>query len=479
MSIFLRRMLAFLVLLAACLTIGSDRIVTAKENKRPEVAANSAVVMPFQNCSDLVTSNCIVSVKYNDTDISFAGNVQTDPSLNCDEPYLKQSATKSTWCYQDSVPAYTADPEQLTKVPQRTLRVLIAKSPEAFGQAIPGGPSFKFFRYTAHFDPVIVNPGQGANGERMVSRTESLLEDSWTVKINFGPVPPPNFYAQAGIDSYVISYDLLGNTIIELKIRPLTLTYPGDEQRCKALKGGNDVTTIGLTTFTSTALEGDTMRKLFRFTNGFSVASNSTCTTAGFRIAEDGEIQTAVEANHLKADGSLYEGYFSAVVSPLALQGFNVSPDLVTRGGLKIMRTENGKTFQLRSTSEIQPDGSVRITATGFHYSGGTISITKNKKMAQPAGKTTVTSAVKAFKAGTVTRIKVNAKKATGRVHLSILGPKGLKWSMGSGNLENGVANVDVVVPRSIPKGKTSLYIWYEGSRSVRPATKILNVVVR
>ena len=99
--------------------------------------------------------------------------------------------------------------------------------------------------------------------------------------------------------------------------------------------------------------------------------------------------------------------------------------------------------------------------------------------MAQPAGKTTVTSAVKAFKAGTVTRIKVNAKKATGRVHLSILGPKGLKWSMGSGNLENGVANVDVVVPRSIPKGKTSLYIWYEGSRSVRPATKILNVVVR
>jgi hypothetical protein len=34
-------------------------------------------------------------------------------------------------------------------------------------------------------------------------------------------------------------------------------------------------------------------------------------------------------------------------------------------------------------------------------------------------------------------------------------------------------------VPSPIPKGKTSLFVWYEGSRSISPVTKVLSVVVR
>jgi len=99
--------------------------------------------------------------------------------------------------------------------------------------------------------------------------------------------------------------------------------------------------------------------------------------------------------------------------------------------------------------------------------------------LALPVGKTTITSAIKTIKRGTATRVTINAKKATGRVHISILGPKGLKWNLGSGNLEKGMTNIDVVVPDSIPKGKASLFIWYEGSRAQRPVTKVLSVVIR
>jgi hypothetical protein len=45
--------------------------------------------------------------------------------------------------------------------------------------------------------------------------------------------------------------------------------------------------------------------------------------------------------------------------------------------------------------------------------------------------------------------------------------------------LEKGMANIDVVVPSPIPKGKTSLSIWYEGSRTQSPVTKVLSVVIR
>ena len=290
-------------------------------------------------------------------------------------------------------------------------------------------------------------------------------------------MPPPNFWAIAGIDSYVISYDALGNTVVELKIRPLLLTRPGDD--CTAIQGATDSTTIGNAYFQSTLVSADSMRKVFNFTNGFSVGTNSVCRSGDFWIGEDGAMNLGVEANHLRADGSLNEGYFSTVVSPSALQGFNVSPDLVLRGGLKVIREENGKLSELASTTEIQTDGSVRITATGFHYSGGTITVMRNKKLPLPAGKTTITSTIKTIKSGATTRIKIGAKKATGRVHVSILGPKGLKWSLGSGKLENGVANIDFVVPSSISKGKTSLFIWYEGSRTQRPITKVLSVVIR
>jgi hypothetical protein len=221
------------------------------------------------------------------------------------------------------------------------------------------------------------------------------------------------------------------------------------------------------------------MRKVFKFTNGFAVGTNSVCETGNFRISEDGAIQIGVAANHLRADGSLYEGYFSAVVSPVALQGFNVSPELVLRGGLRVIRAVNGKTSDLASTSEIQPDGSIRITATGFHYSSGTITVRKNNKLSLPPGKTTISSSVKTVKSGKVSRIKANIKKATGRVHVFISDAKGQKWSLGSGQIANGSVNVDVVVPRKFPKGKTSLILWYEGSRSVRPVTKVHSVIVR
>jgi hypothetical protein len=479
MQIFLRRFIAPIILLSTCLTNGSTSTSIAHAKNEVAGVAGSAPVVPFQNCSDSVTSNCIVSVKFKDVDISFAGNVSTSQSESkCDGKSYATPPAPAIFCYQDSVPAYAAEPLLINAwSPRRGFKFLIAQSPALKRTEIQGGPSYDHRYYIAHFQPVLPTGAKSTQGDLVVSTTDFSPEDSWTVKINFGPVPPPNFWAIAGIDSYVISYDALGNTVVELKIRPLLLTRPGDD--CTAIQGATDSTTIGNAYFQSTLVSADSMRKVFKFTNGFSVGTNSVCRSGDFWIGEDGAMNLGVEANHLRADGSLNEGYFSTVVSPSALQGFNVSPDLVLRGGLKVIREENGKLSELASTTEIQTDGSVRITATGFHYSGGTITVMRNKKLPLPAGKTTITSTIKTIKSGATTRIKIGAKKATGRVHVSILGPKGLKWSLGSGKLENGVANIDFVVPSSISKGKTSLFIWYEGSRTQRPITKVLSVVIR
>ena len=482
MQIFLRRFIAPIILLSTCLTNGSTSTSIAHAKNEVAGVAGSAPVVPFQNCSDSVTSNCIVSVKYKDVDISFAGNVSTSQSESkCDGKSYATPPAPAIFCYQDSVPAYAAEPLLINAwSPRRGFKFLIAQSPALKRTEIQGGPSYDHRYYIAHFQPVLPTGAKSTIGDLVVSTTDFSPEDSWTVKINFGPVPPPNFWAIAGIDSYVISYDALGNTVVELKIRPLLLTTAvSDENSCGGYQSSADNIKIGLTYFTSALVQADTMRKVFKLVNGFSVATNSVCRTGDFWIGGDGSINLGVEAPHLRADGSLNEGYFSTVVSPSALQGFNVSPDLVLRGGLKVIREENGKLSELASTTEIQTDGSVRITATGFHYSGGTITVMRNKKLPLPAGKTTITSTIKTIKSGATTRIKIGAKKATGRVHVSILGPKGLKWSLGSGKLENGVANIDVVVPSSISKGKASLFIWYEGSRTQRPITKVLSVVIR
>ena len=482
MQVFSRRLIGSIFILSACLITGISGISVARANNEKVTAANSTPVVPFQSCGDSVTSNCIVSVKYNDTDIAFVGYASTSQSAEkCDGTNFGPQPIPSAWCYQDSAPTYAADPVQFSRArsPRSGLKILIAKSPDTNRAEIPGGPSFTIFTYMTLFQPVFPTGPQTADGKLVVGSAASLPEDSWTVKINFGPVPPPNFYAQAGIDSYIISYDVLGNTIVELKIRPLLLTHPGNGSDCKATQGANDNTMIGLTFFKSTLPEGDSKHKVFRFTNGFSVGTNSICALGDFRIGEDGAIQIGVDANHLKADGSLYEGYFSAVVSPFALQGFNVSPDLVLHGGLKVTRAENGKTSELASTSKIQPDGSVRITATGFHYSGGTISVKRNAKVPLPGRKTTITASIKTIKIGSVTHIKAKVKKATGRLHVFISGSKGQKWSLGSGQISDGLANLDVIVPRVFPKGKTSLFLWYEGSSSLQPVTKVLSVLIR
>jgi len=482
MQVFSRRLIGSIFILSACLTSGITGISVARANNEKVTAANSTPVVPFQSCGDSVTSNCIVSVKYNDTDITFVGYASTSQSAEkCDGTNFGPQPIPSAWCYRDSAPTYAADPVQFSRArsPRSGLKILIAKSPDTNRAEIPGGPSFTIFNYMTLFQPVFPTGPQATDGKLIVSSAQSLPEDSWTAKINFGPVPPPNFYAQAGVDSYIISYDLLGNTIVELKIHPLSLTHPGNGSDCKATQGANDNTMIGLTYFKSTLPEVDSMRKIFRFTNGFAVGTNSICATGDFRIADDGAIQIGVDANHLKADGSLYEGYFSAVISPFALQGFDVSPDLVLRGGLKVLRSENGKNSELASTSEIQPDGSVRITATGFHYSGGTISVKRNTKIRLPAGKTTIAASMKTIRTGVVTNIKATVRKANGRLHVFISGSKGQKWSLGSGLIVEGRANIDFVVPHKFPKGKTSLFLWYEGSSSLRPATKVLSVLIR
>jgi hypothetical protein len=482
MAIRSRRLMASLILLSVCLVEKPEGASVAHADNRVAVTTASKPVVPFQNCSDSIKSNCIVSVKYNDSAIAFVGTAATSQSeIKCDGTNFGPQQIPSSWCYKDSAPTYAADPDQFSQArsTQSGLKILIARSPDTNRAEIPGGPSFNIVNFMTLFQPVLSSGGSTSGGNWVVNATPSQPQDSWTVKINFGPVPPPNFYAQAGIDNYVISYDGLGNTIVELKIRPLSLTYPGNGSDCKATQGTFDVTQIGLTYFRSTSPEGDSMRKVFKFTNGFAVGTNSVCETGNFRISEDGAIQIGVAANHLRSDGSLYEGYFSAVVSPVALQGFNVSPELVLRGGLRVIRAVNGNTSDLASTSEIQPDGSIRITATGFHYSSGTITVRKNNKLSLPPGKTTISSSVKTVKSGKVSRIKANIKKATGRVHVFISDAKGQKWSLGSGQIANGSVNVDVVVPRKFPKGKTSLILWYEGSRSVRPVTKVHSVIVR
>ena len=482
MQIFLRRFIAPIILLSTCLTNGSTSTSIAHAKNEVAGVANSAPVVPFQNCSDSVTSDCIVSVKYKDVDISFAGNVSTSQSAEqCDGNVLAPRPAPQTFCYQDSTPAYAAEPLLInTWSPRRGLKILIAKSPVPSRIEIQGGPYVDVFNYATRFQPVLPTGAKSAHGNLVVSPTDFLPEDSWTIKINFGPVPPPNFETNAVLDSYAISFDALGNTIVEFKIRPLLLTTAvSDENSCGGYQSTADYTRIGFSSFSSALVFADSMRKVFKFTNGLAVGHNSVCSFGGFRIGEDGLIALDVRAPHLKADGSLNAGYYSAVVSPSALQGFNVSPDLVLRGGLKVIREENGKSSEISSTSEIQSDGSVRITATDFHYSGGSITVMRNKKLSLPAGKTTITSTIKNIKRGTVTRITIGAKKATGRVHVSILGPKGLKWNLGSGYLKKGVANIDVVLPSPIRKGKTSLFIWYEGSRSLIPASKVLPVVIR
>ncbi len=482
MQIFLRRFIASLFLLSTCLINESGNTSMAQAKSQTAVAASSAPVVPFQNCTDLVTSNCIVSVKYKDVDVSFAGNVSTSQSAEkCDGTSFAPPPAPQTFCYLDSAPAYAAEPLLVNSwSPRSGLKILIAQTPGTRQIKIQGGPSVDQSRYFTLFQPVLPTGVKGAEGNLVVSPMNFLPDDSWTIKINFGPVPPPNFYAMAGVDSYIISYDALGSTIVELKIRPILLTTAvSDENSCGGYQSSADNTKIGFTYFTSALVQADMMRKVFKLVNGFSVATNSVCRTGDFWIGGDGSINLGVEAPHLRADGSLNEGYFSTVVSPSALQGFNVSPDLVLRGGLKVIREENGKSSEIASTTEIQPDGSVRITTTGYHYSAANITVMRNKKLSLPAGKTTIASTIKNIKLGAATRITISAKKATGRVHISILGPKGLRWNLGSGNLEKGVANIDVVVPSPIPKGKTSLFVWYEGSRSISPVTKVLSVVVR
>ena len=504
MTIFPRRLVASLILLSACLINTSDGDSVAHAKNEVRVSANSTPVAAFRNCGDSVIRNCIVSVKYNDSDITFVGNTTFNGrGATCNEvknprnQIYSKKGILSGECYQDIAPTYAADPVQFSSArsplssassPRSGLRILIAKSPESYQAEIQGGPSFNYLKYFTWFQPVFnqttadptANPTiRPADEELFVVPAEYLPEDSWTVKINFGPVPPPNFYALAGIDSYVTSYDVLGNAIIELKIRPLLLTFPGNGDQCNANQGANDRLMIGSAAFYSALLEGDSENKVFRFMNGFAIGSNSTCRFQDAYLKKDGAMEIGVSANHLKADGSLNKGYFSAVFSPSALQGFNVSPDLVLRGGLKVTRAENGKASELASTSEIQPDGSIRITATGFHYSAGTISVKRNEKMPLPPGKTTIAASVKTIKTGMVTNIKANVKKASGRLHVFIVGAKGQKWSLGSGLITKGVANVDVVVPSIFPKGKTSLLLWYEGSSSLRPATKVLSVLIR
>ena len=467
------------ILLACSMTAAS---ATSSPRDTARISSNEPII-PFQACTDSIKSLCIMSVAAKGSPMSFAGNVASSPDdVRCDGKNLDGSRPGSaSWCYRDSIPTFAADGSAFIAGHSPGFKVLIIKSPNAYRNEVAGTPSATTETYVTILQPVIVTRagGPGNVPSRVATPSPYKSDDSWTISVNFGPVPPPNFYAQAEVNSYVTKIDTAGNTIVEFTIAPLELAHAPNGDNCSSLMAGSADLMIGLTFFKSALLESDPMRHTVSFRNGFAVASNSICAIGAFRIAEDGSMETEVAANHLKPDGSLYLGYFSAVVTPLALQDFNVSPDLVRRGGLNVIRSVNGNSEKIDSEAILQSDGSVFITARGFHYSMGSITVSRNPNVKLPSRTVEVSAAVGSLRVGRLAIASVTAPQATGRVHATLVGRNGQRWSLGSGTLSAGRTRIRFAVPKKFPRGNTTIDFWYEGSRSLRPSSTQLRVVIR
>lgn len=85
-------------------------------------------------------------------------------------------------------------------------------------------------------------------------------------------------------------------------------------------------------------------------------------------------IRIDASAVHFLTDGvTLNSGYYSSVMPASFLSFYGASQELILSGGISVVADYGGMTVPLTSSLTAEPNGAVRITASGFHYSTPTI----------------------------------------------------------------------------------------------------------